>query len=156
YYAMQAAQAQYEDNETLMDMAFGMAEGEDLHAVLARVLRQNKHINREGVAMAAPDLLAPDDTPPQLVLTRSKAADKYMEQAAYSRFLRLIDVYDASLMHAVEKLGTDDGDRARRYYEPRKDVLDAARRTLAFEVRCLDELHPEIKTIKPVQDYEPL
>jgi hypothetical protein len=152
---VQKESARHEVNELLMDLAFGLSEGTDLHGVVTRAVRNGRAFNEDGVKMAAPDLLAPDKTPPQLVLTKSKAADKFMECAAYERMLRLVDIYDASLMCTVETFDAARALQADLYYGPRKEALDEVRRNLNLEIRWLKEHDPETRLLTHA-DYTPL
>ncbi|MBU0799444.1 MAG: hypothetical protein KKA05_00430 [Alphaproteobacteria bacterium] len=153
--ALQAGDAGNEINDSLMDFAYLLADGLDLPDVVAKVLGRAREFNRAGVEMAAPDLLQPAQDEPALVLSKSKAAEKYMEYAACKRFLRLVDIYDASLMIKREDYPAAQSYQAEMYYNPRKDVLDEVRRTLTRDIKWLAAHDPDVRPLTK-QDYTPL
>lgn len=156
YEAVGAADAHYEVNENLMDMAYHLAEGHELRAVVERIHGRHHIFNAQGIAMAAPDLAENGTAPaPRIVIAKTEAAQKYMERHAYERMLRLVDIYDASLMHKREDFPAAQSFQGELYYNPRKDALDEARAELKRNISWLVRHDPAVRPLTK-QDYAPL
>lgn len=152
--AIQAAR--YEINEVMMDLAYGMAEGGGMKAVVERAIRNGRAINAEGVRAIAPELLSSEpETEPQLVLTSSVAGAKHMELKAYQAMQTLVEIYSASLMHTVDKYTPDRAMHGQMYFQPRNAALNEVCRQIDRDIQWLTHYDREARALTP-RDYAPL